>query len=94
MPIRVQRQRTRGWKMPDNTIYVGRPSEWGNPYHGDSETYNKAYCVKLFDEYIQRPEQEALRSKIKLELKGRNLACWCRLDEPCHAETLLTIANS
>ena len=32
MPIRVQRKRTKGWRMPANTVYVGRPTKWGNPY--------------------------------------------------------------
>lgn len=27
------------------------------------------------------------------ELRGLNLACWCRLDEPCHADVLLELAN-
>ncbi len=36
-PIRIQRKRTRGWKMPLNTVYVGRPTRWGNPWRvGDS----------------------------------------------------------
>jgi O-succinylbenzoate synthase len=26
-------------------------------------------------------------------LRGRNLACWCRLDRPCHADVLLDLAN-
>lgn len=29
---RIQRRRTRDWKMPANAKYVGRPSRWGNPY--------------------------------------------------------------
>lgn len=32
MPSRIQRQRTRGWKMPEGTVYVGRPTVFGNPY--------------------------------------------------------------
>lgn len=32
MPIRVQRKRVRGWKMPENTVYVGRPSLFSNPW--------------------------------------------------------------
>lgn len=28
---RIQRKRTKGWKMPKNTVYVGRPTKWGNP---------------------------------------------------------------
>jgi hypothetical protein len=31
-PIRVQRKRTAGWVMPENTTYVGRPTKWGNPF--------------------------------------------------------------
>lgn len=31
-PQRVQRKRTKGWKMPAGTIYVGRGSKWGNPF--------------------------------------------------------------
>lgn len=32
IPIRIQRKRTKGWRKPDNTIYVGRGSKWGNPW--------------------------------------------------------------
>lgn len=31
-PTRIQRQRSKGWRMPENTVYVGRGSKWGNPY--------------------------------------------------------------
>lgn len=30
-PKRIQRKRTTGWRMPPNTVYVGRPTKWGNP---------------------------------------------------------------
>ena len=26
-------------------------------------------------------------------LRGKNLACWCPLDQPCHVDVLLDIAN-
>jgi hypothetical protein len=26
-------------------------------------------------------------------LHGKNLACWCPLDQPCHADVLLELAN-
>lgn len=26
-------------------------------------------------------------------LRGKNLACWCALNEPCHADVLLRIVN-
>ncbi|WP_138443533.1 DUF4326 domain-containing protein [Sinomonas susongensis] len=31
-PQRIQRRRTKGWRMPENTVYVGRGSRWGNPF--------------------------------------------------------------
>ncbi|OHU39530.1 DUF4326 domain-containing protein [Mycobacteroides chelonae] len=31
--------------------------------------------------------------QIRAELRGHNLACWCPLDQPCHADVLLEIAN-
>lgn len=32
--------------------------------------------------------------EIRRELRGKDLACWCPLDGPCHAEVLLEIANA
>lgn len=31
-PHRVQRRRTRGWRLPPNTVVVDRTSRWGNPF--------------------------------------------------------------
>ena len=39
-PKRIQRSRAKGWKMPANAIYVGRPTVWGNPYVVGSELMN------------------------------------------------------
>ena len=33
-PERIQRRRTKGWRMPKNCVYVGRPSKFGNPFEG------------------------------------------------------------
>lgn len=122
-PVRIQRQRTKGWRMPPNTVYVGRPSIFGNPVactpHGCEikpcsccEPYR--CCVKVFRDYIEsgiagRPTStgylsiglDALagyphRAKMVAALpalRGKNLACWCPLDRPCHADVLLEIAN-
>lgn len=32
MPERIQRRSTKGWRMPPNTVYVGRPSPYSNPF--------------------------------------------------------------
>ncbi len=35
MPERIQRLRTRGWRMPEGAVYVGRPTRWGNPWRAE-----------------------------------------------------------
>ena len=42
---------------------------------------------------IKVPEPPSL-DRIKAELRGRDLCCWCPLDQPCHADVLLEIANA
>jgi len=80
-PVRVQRKRTKGWRMPENTIYVGRPSRWGNPYGSASKD------LGMYRAY-------ALMCGLPLkDLRGKNLACWCALGRPCHADVLLEMAN-
>jgi len=36
---------------------------------------------------------EGVAGLSKIELRGKNLACWCALDQPCHADVLLELAN-
>lgn len=70
--------------MPPNTVYVGRPSKWGNPYD-TAEEFRMFICLSI--------EGGNLAYWAEKELRGKNLACWCRLDQPCHADILLEIAN-
>lgn len=91
-PQRIQRKRTKGWRMPPNTVYVGRGSKWGNRYQVHDGNYE--WAVRLFDRYLHETcEGDALRRQAEKELRGKNLACWCPLDKPCHADVLLKIAN-
>lgn len=88
-PQRIQRKRTKGWKMPENTVYVGRGSKWGNPFRVvDGWTAESAVR-----EYRAAIDTNGSPSLIREALAGRNLACWCRLDQPCHADVLLELAN-
>src|SRR2546423_9236549 len=51
--------------------------------------------VELYQALLQvraRDESERLREWLA-PLVGRDLACWCPLDQPCHADVLLKIAN-
>lgn len=98
-PQRIQRKRTRGWRMPPNTVYVGRPTQFGNPYRvGDNDPMlvgaklTPESAVRMFRWYLQsRPE---LKAKVVAQLRGKNLACWCKPGAPCHADVLLEIANT
>ena len=94
-PIRVQRKRTKNWRMPENTIYVGRPSRYGNPYQSKLyENADNTWLTEMFREYTKRDWiGNTFCKMVKDELKGKNLACWCSLDQPCHADVLLEIAN-
>ena len=92
-PRRVQLRRTKGWTMPENTVRVCRPTRWGNRFHiGLPANPTAADSVRRFrDEQV--PELECGSPNIA-SLRGKNLACWCPLDQPCHADVLLQIANA
>lgn len=136
MPERIQRKRARGWRMPENTAYVGRGSIWGNPFSVgapsgvfdgkdgrglgirdqveilipavDLETSIQFYR-DLLSGFIQPemyPHGHDWRTRFGQKiggchpsewargtLRGKNLACWCELGAPCHADILLEIAN-
>lgn len=88
-PVRIQLSRRKGWRMPPNTVKVDRSTRWGNPF-GDREKYRswRSAAVEAFRlENHRRPASDFA------ELRGKNLACWCPLDEPCHADVLLELAN-
>ncbi len=108
MPQRIQRKRTRGWKMPDGAVYVGRPTRWGNPYRlsdyrfarADGTPYEnpiaaREMAIRDFEMWLGvSPKGEAIAAASKRELRGKDLACWCPLDQPCHADVLLELANA
>lgn len=87
MPVRIQRRRAKGWRKPPGAIYVGRPSKWANPYRiGTCLIPDARAAVEAFAANLPLGFTAA-------ELRGKDLACWCPLDQPCHADVLLAIAN-
>lgn len=75
--------------MPEGAIYVGRPTKWGNPHTLDR--YSRSSAVAFYMRWIHaRIRAGALDVS---ELRGKDLACFCPLDQPCHADVLLDIAN-
>ena len=95
-PHRVVRRRTKNWKMPGNTIYVGRPTVWGNPFVVGLELIGgkKLTAAKSIALYRQYAGEAFNKRDLRACLRGKNLACWCALDQPCHADVLLEMANS
>lgn len=94
-PRRVQRRAEKGWRLPPNTVYVGRGTKWGNPFPFDHQRYlGKSWAVDAYAQWLTSTLQgmTLLREHLH-ELKGKNLASWERLDEPSHADLLLTLAN-
>lgn len=121
MPKRIQRQRVKGWRMPEGVVYVGRPTIFGNPFWHAQKFYGVDTALALFREMVsgswsprkfQHMNDAAYgiayqdmiywkkrlgwsfpREGILSNLRGHDLACWCRLDQPCHADVLLELAN-
>lgn len=78
--------------MPAGAKYVGRPTKYGNPFVV-SETCSNAEAVAAFRRHCEN-KGPAFQAAIRNDLRGLDLACWCSLDQPCHADVLLEIANS
>jgi hypothetical protein len=85
---------------------VSRPGKWGNPFtiaavaaeFGLDAEAAQARAVGMYRRWVDgeaglSDQQPPDKDTIVAELAGKNLACWCRLGEPCHAEILLEIAN-
>lgn len=120
--------------MPENTVYVGRGSRWGNPFKvggfymdrvwfhncpfalvegetpffmrlgtgwksmGDAAVIhcnpisNAGKAVDLFRRYVAY-NNDVWTPEAYRWIQGKDLACWCPLDQPCHADVLLELAN-
>jgi len=120
VPQRIQRKRTKGWRMPDNTVYVGRGSRWGNhcvvvplaksgPFDvvikttsgqvvgfvGQSTGIESARAVAqdTYRRWLIHQTEMWLAGYLR-SLRGKNLACWCPENHPCHGDVLLELANA
>lgn len=90
-PLRIRRP---GRRAPTNgAVLVARRSRWENPYkliaHGGEYTRDEALWLYEHEHLPSRPDLLAQLPK----LHGRLLACYCRLDEPCHGDVLTRLAN-
>lgn len=101
-PHRVTLSSAKGWKMPLNTCVVTRRTVFGNPFKVEPGTTHQGAVLAFIDWLSGNPwacgddKFEAKRAAIIAllpELRGKNLACWCKPDQICHADVLLKLAN-
>lgn len=112
-PQRIQLRRTKGWRMPGNTVRVCRPGPWGNPFKVFKGSVNGAEIWSVTTSAGPVPvgsKRDAQELAVKYfvmiadcqpdfveecrKLTGKNLACWCAIGDPCHADIILAIANA
>jgi hypothetical protein len=98
-PIRIQRRRAKGWKMPEGAVYVGRPTMWGNRWKIGTHSNmlgrliaTNAEAVAVHRKLAWREDHH--RAWVRENLRGKDLVCWCSLSSDCHADFLLQIANA
>jgi Domain of unknown function (DUF4326) len=108
MDERIQLRRIKGWRKPEGAVVVTRPTFWGNPFKpGDDlmtrqwrlpfgEVFgpvvrDQAHAVEIFACYARVTSGYEMLARHKLA--GRDLACWCKLTDPCHADVLLEVTN-
>ena len=114
-PVRIQRRRAKGWKMPENTVSVTRPGKYGNPFKVGMPIVDCAFivvknaklteseqkggivtpeiAVRFYEIWLQKHIGSHVMQATLENLRGKNLACFCPLNQPCHADVLLKIAN-
>jgi len=109
-PRRVQLRRSPGWRMPKSAVKVSRGTRWGNPWvvgahmptvlpGGTIDLERRLITRQLaVASYRHRTEWlmrfDAFAAELRRELAGRDLACWCKLDDECHADVLLALAET
>lgn len=82
-------------QVPDGAAYVGRQapglrrSPYANPFKIGRDAVDAAEAKQLYRLHAEVFDVATLRR----DLAGHDLACWCALDQPCHADVLLELAN-
>lgn len=99
MPKRIQCTPELLKNPPPNTIFIGRPSMFGNKRRVGSFSHTLGRKIKTIQEatmlyYLHNIQKKAhFRQTIREKLRGKDVMCWCDLDAACHGDVLLEIAN-
>lgn len=100
-PLRVQRKRTKGFRLPPKSVCMTRGTIYGNPFQTAKEFEEWLLHDKVNPTQLIRQEclfslplrRQKILSTIH-EHRGRYLACFCPLTQPCHVDILAQLANS
>lgn len=76
--------------MPAGTVVVSRPTKWGNPH---PLTLGRDEAVRRYRDDLLAGRLPVTVEDVREQLRDRNLACYCPLDETCHADVLIAFAN-
>jgi len=94
--MRLVRSRQPGSRLPEGTICCTRPGRWGNPYP-DAAKFRVVLEIALAGALNPNCDEDCCHmvwiAEHLDELRGKNLACWCKKGKPCHADVLLEFAN-
>lgn len=92
MPRRIQLSRAKGWRKPAGAVVVARPTRWGNPHPWPE--IGKAEAKRRFQADLLAGRLPFTVADVRRALAGKDLCCWCKPGDACHADVLLEIANS
>jgi hypothetical protein len=84
-------RRAAGWRKPIGAVSVVRGTRWGNPYRVGVHAVDNAEAARLFIDYLGRHPE--LVADARIMLSGKALMCWCRPEQPCHADVWLRVVN-
>lgn len=120
-PKRIKLSRKKGWRMPEGAVKIDRSTRFGNPFRvGDDG--DAAACQALYRDLLAKGVRRGAKASVDAqkrareaalesgeELRGKDLACWCRLCArhaegkpldvackdcaPCHGDVLLEWVN-
>lgn len=76
-------------KRSEYDVYIGRPGPFGNPFTIGKDGSREEVVEKYAEWVLTQPE---LLAKIKAELNGKVLGCWCA-PKLCHGDILTELAN-
>lgn len=91
-PFPERRKLNGFFHWPKDGERVARGTRFGNPYRVEDVGSNEE-AVRLFREDLFAGRLKISVGDVRTKLKGRHLYCFCDLDETCHADLLLEVAN-